>query len=258
MAVTRIFPLVFALSLAATCAQAQESAWDDPIETERKMFTPTTNTIGSHVVMFESSYTFFDKRDERDVHSYPESLIRFGLSEVIETRLGWNFETEGESTEIGTFGISGSQDFLFGAKLFLTEQDGWLPESSVILEGHKPKGGENRTQFRAIYVFGWDWKNEWGLDAAIRFGTDSEEEDNFSFWSPSIVLHVPITECLESHFEYIGLYSHARERAFDRHLADVGLTYLVTQNIEIGTRIGVGLNRQSATFFANAGAGVRF
>ena len=34
--------------------------------------------------------------------------------------------------------------------------------------------------------------------------------------------------------------------------------YLITENLEIGVRVGWGLNEQSARFFSNAGLGWRF
>ncbi len=37
-----------------------------------------------------------------------------------------------------------------------------------------------------------------------------------------------------------------------------GVHYLITPNLEVGVRVGWGLNDQSARFFANAGVGVRF
>jgi hypothetical protein len=73
-----------------------------------------------------------------------------------------------------------------------------------------------------------------------------------------VVLDVPITERWETHWEYISAFSSGREAEFNRHLLDVGLTHLLTDNIEIGTRIGFGLNRQTPKFLVNVGGGFRF
>lgn len=230
----------------------------EPIETERKMFTPTPTTVSHGETMFEASYTFTDVRVGPEKHSYPETLLRYGITELLEARFGWNFETDGERVGFGRFATVGDQDFLYGLKLFLTEENAAIPDSSLILEGHTPKGDSNRSQFHATYVFGWDLGCDWSLDAAIRYFTEREQEDNFSIWSPSVVLNVPINERWETHWEYISAFSTARDDNFDRHLLDAGLTHLITDNIEIGTRVGFGLNDQTPKFLVNFGGGFRF
>jgi hypothetical protein len=246
-------------ALQVACLSSQVfGQFEEPIETERKMFTPTTKTVAHREVMFEASYTFTDVRSRPEKHSYPETLLRYGITEMVEARFGWNLETEGEKVGFGRFAATGEQDFLYGIKVYLTEQDAAIPESSLILEGHTPKGGANRSQFHATYVFGWNIGCDCSLEAAARFLTESEEEDNFSEWSPSVVLNVTINERWETHWEYISAFSYGRDDEFDRHLLDAGLTHLVTDNIEISARIGFGLNDQTSPFLVNFGGGFRF
>jgi hypothetical protein len=43
-----------------------------------------------------------------------------------------------------------------------------------------------------------------------------------------------------------------------QHYVSPGVHYLVTDDLEVGVRLGWGLNDQSARFFANVGFGWRF
>ena len=92
----------------------------------------------------------------------------------------------------------------------------------------------------------------------MRYGTNSEEGDHFNSWAPSIVWKTEVFERWMVHVEYFGIFSANRERNFNKQFISPGIHYLVTDNLEIGTRVGWGLNDQSSRFFCNVGLGVRF
>ncbi|MDA1054831.1 MAG: transporter [Planctomycetota bacterium] len=242
--------------------------FENHLETDRDSFTPSTRTVESGWWIVESSYSFIDNRDAAETHSFPELLARFGLTERIELRLGGNYEAGGEGSDVS--GGSGAEGFgegklvyesqlLYGLKARLSDQDGWRPESSLILQGHTPTSGPNpATAFTAGYVFGWEFPDEWKLDSAIRFGADSEDGDRFEAWAPSVVLRKALSERWAAHAEYFGSYSQNKEHNFVHHYFSPGMHYLITPNVEIGARVGWGLNDQTARFFSNAGLGWQF
>ncbi len=65
------------------------------LETDRDAFTPATSTAGQGTAIFESSYSFIDNRSVAETHSFPEVLLRYGVNDRIELRLGWNYEVGG-------------------------------------------------------------------------------------------------------------------------------------------------------------------
>jgi hypothetical protein len=105
---------------------------------------------------------------------------------------------------------------------------------------------------------GWEFFDRWKLDAACRYGTGNEEGDHFDFIAPSAVLKVPVGEKVSVHAEYFGLFSRDKAPDFVLHYFSPGVHYLITPNLEVGVRVGWGLNDQSARFFSNAGVGWRF
>jgi hypothetical protein len=259
----------------------RERGSEERIETDRDSFTPTTRTAGKNRLIVESAYTFEDHRRAKETHSFPELLLRYGLTERLELRLGWNYEVGGEGSTVSPSGgegddfsgpraaggpdgtdaasLSREHRLSYGLKTLLTEQDAWVPQSSAILQGSTPTGGEaTATQLTATYVVGWELENGWDLDAAIRYATSSEEGDRFGVWAPSVVLRVPVGERVNVHAEYFGLFSRDKAEDFVRHFFSPGVHYLITPDFEVGVRVGWGLNDQSSRFFTNVGLGLRF
>jgi hypothetical protein len=245
----------------------------EEIETDRDSFTPSTTLAPHGRLIVESAYSFLDNRGFKETHSFPEMILRYGLSERIELRLGWNMEVGGGGSEVsGSAGegtlfdhednVENEHNAFYGAKFRLTDQDRRLPRSILILQGYTPTGGSEgvstATQLFATYAAGWEFANQWRVDGAMRYGYDSERGDRFNDWAPSVVLRVPIGEKLAMHAEYFGIFTTGRERNANRQFFSPGLHTLVTPDLEIGFRLGWGLNDQSTRFFVNAGVGWQF
>lgn len=245
----------------------------DEIETDRDSFTPATTTAGRGRLIFESAYSFLDNRGVKETHSFPEAIFRYGVTDWLELRFGANYEVGGAGSEVS--GAAGEAEFgeegrmggkleresvvFYGFKARFSRQDGLVPQNALLFQARTPTSGEaTDTHFIGTYVFGWQLPNRWKLDAAVRYGTASEKEDRFGVWAPSVVLKVPVGEKLNVHAEYFGLFSRDRAEEFTRHYFSPGVHYLITEDVEVGVRMGWGLNDQTPRYFVNAGLGVRF
>ncbi len=241
---------------------------EDHIETDRDSFTPATTTAGRRRSIIEAAYSLIDNRGAYDTHSFPESLLRYGLNDRVELRLGWNYEVGGASSTVSGSDIGDvepgvkierASEISYGAKVGITEQDGWLPQSAFVAQAFTPTSGPaTSTDFVGTYVFGWELPDEWQLDAALRYGLTSEEHDHFNQWAPSVVLKVPVADRWYAHVEYFGIATAGRERDRSVHYFSPGAHYLVTDNLEVGARFGWGLTQDSANVFSNIGVGWRF
>lgn len=244
--------------------------FDDEIETDRDSFTPATTTVGRGRTIMESAYSFLDNRGVRETHSLPELIVRYGLSDRIELRVGWNYEVGGAASEtsgadvgdgeiLDEGGLERESNVAYGLKLSITEQLGWRPMNAVILQGFTPTSGEvTDSQFIATYVFGWELPYRLKLDGGLRYGTASERQDHFHLWSPSVVLKAPLGRRWNVHAEYFGIFSSQKEQETNRHYFSPGIHYLITPDLEVGVRVGWGLNDETARFFSNVGFGWRF
>jgi hypothetical protein len=266
---------------ARSSESSEAESEEDHIETDRDSFTPATTTVRPGRIVLETAYTFQDNRDVAETHSFPEFLARIGITKRLELRVGWNYEVGGAAnsasgttgdggndTPDGLPGLGPAEDerkierdsrIAYGAKLALTEQEGFIPESAVILQGFTPTSGpSSTTTFVGTYVVGWKLMADWKLDAAVRYGTAEEEGDRFGNFAPSVVLRIPFSERWTAHAEWFGIFTDHREEDSDIEYFSPGVHYLVTPDLEVGVRVGWGLTDQSAKFFCNSGIGLRF
>lgn len=238
------------------------------LETDRDAFTPATSTVGRRTTVFESSYSFIDNRDVADTHSFPETLVRVGCGERFEWRLGWNYEVggtgdvvsgNGGGDESDAQGLERESQVLYGVKTRLTDQRGWIPRSAVILQGYTPtSGAAPATDYLLAYAFGWNFAERFRLDSSIRYGSEHDQHDVFNQWAPSVVLRAALNERWNAHVEYFGIYSDGAEREISRAFLSSGAHCLLTENLELGLRLGTGVTHDAPQFFSNVGIGWRY
>ncbi len=259
-------PFAAALEGGGRSERRGEADAEEHIETDRDSFTPATTTVAPGRFMIETSYSFLDNRAGADGHSLPELLLRAGVTDWLELRLGWNFEAGGGSavsgSEVGSdFAAAGATEssVLYGLKVAVTDQAGWQPRTAVIAHATTPtSGAETATQFVSAVVAGWTLPNRWNLDGSVRYVAASEEGDRFNQWAPSIVLKAPVGERWNVHAEYFGIFSDNRADNTNAQYVSPGVHYLVTQDCEVGVRVGWGLNDDALRFFSNVGLGWQF
>jgi len=259
----------FTVAAALACAAAPPADTEfGELHTDRDAFTPATTTVDPGVRLLEASYAWIDNRGTPATNSFPELLVRLGLTERIELRLGGNYEQGSggsvvSAVEVGE-GLIGDElesesNVLYGLKALVTGQEGWVPRSSVIVEGFTPTSGDVwGTEPAATYVFGWELPRTWRFDAAVRYIYADSTEGRFDKWVPSAVLRMPVTERWEVHAEWFGAWSAGLVDDTVRPFVGPGTHYMITPNFEIGYRMGWGLTRDAAAFYVDSGIGWRF
>lgn len=242
-----------------------EAARREELETDRDSFTFAPTSTGADTSILEASYSFIDNRLGPEAHSFPEVLVRRGLGERIEARLGFNYEAGGPGTVSGS--EFGGEDIetenegrvLYGTKVETTDQEGWLPRSAAVLQGYTPVSGpSNKSTLVVGESWGWRFATGWEWTSAMRYGTGFEEHDAFNQWAPSSVVKVPVGERWNVHAEYFAIFSTQKEVPLNVQYASFGGHVLATEDLEIGLRVGWGLNDTSPNFFSNVGVGWRY
>jgi hypothetical protein len=239
---------------------------EDFIETDRNSFTFARVTPGPNRLIVESSFSFISFTGEKTTYSFPELLMRYGIGDRFELRLGWNYEVgrervPGGGTVAGFFAANAEQQLYYGFKAVVTKQADWIPGSAFFVQGHTPTGGpQSVSQLRTGYVFGWALPNGWDFDAGFRFGTDRDEDGGYRLWAPSTVLKIPLTKDKRwfTHVEYFGVFTQGRENDTNRHFVDVALHHLITPNVEVGCIVAFGPHSGGLDLLTNAGIGIRF
>ncbi len=241
------------------------AARPDEIETDRDSFTFAPTTAGAQRTILEASYSFIDNRLGPEAHSVPELLVRQGLGDKVELRVGFNYEAGGPGTvsgnEVGGEDVISEYEsrVLYGTKVETSEQAGWIPQSALIMQGYTSTyGPTTQSTVVAGEAFGWRFANGWEWNSAMRYGTGFVEADAFNQWAPSSVLKIPVGERWNVHTEYFGIFSSGKELPLNIQYISFGGHVLVTKDLELGLRYGWGLNESTPNFFTNLGVGARY
>ncbi|MFM7206580.1 MAG: transporter [Planctomycetaceae bacterium] len=242
-----------------------EARGREELETDRDSFTFAPTTAGRGTSILETSYSFIDNRRGPEAHSVPEVLLRRGFGDRVEARLGYNYEAGGPGLVSGSefagedVETEDESRALYGVKVETTEQGSWLPRSAVVLQGYTPVSGpSNKSTVMVGESWGWRFANGWEWTSAMRYGTGFAARDSFNQWAPSSVVKVPVGERWNMHAEYFGIFSSQKDVPLNLQYASCGGHVLATENLEIGLRVGWGLNETSPKFFTNVGVGWRY
>lgn len=242
--------------------------------TDRPDFTESTLTIPRGRFQLEAGYTFTsDKEDgvRAKDHTFPELLLRVGLVDDVELRIGWSGwslsrEEFRERNEVGrTVKMhtrdNGGTDMNVGFKFHLLDRDGWAPDFAVLVGADLPTGASGKTSGDVDpnlgLLWAYDLSDDMSLAGNVNFAVPTSEKGRFFQTSASVSLGYSLTDDLGAYFEYYGFYNNDRNTDA-AHYANGGFTYLITDNFQFDVRVGAGLNEEADDLFVGTGFAWRF
>jgi len=180
------------------------------------------------------------KSSEPLVTDRPDALLRYGLSNNFELRLGWDFLNS--NVEIGgneVFDATGFNPLLLGAKIEITDEHGWVPQIGLLTHLRLPftAASEFKPENTGIeFIFSFDHtltdKTGIAYNLGARIGDDRSLEYIYS-----LSYGYSITEKLGAYGEIYGVFPEDNQAS---HLWDAGVTYLVNNNLQLDASIGTG------------------
>lgn len=257
-----IFWLVLALGLGQVLPALAQDGWsglEDSISPDRPDFTEGTGLIPVGHVQVEGGVTLARVEDE-DSTSLGEVLVRFGLGERAEARIGLGSYTriDGDFTD-----ISGFEDPALELKIRFTDEAGELapgqPAVALVLGTSIPVGDKELTSDEwvptAIFAFDWDL-GRFGLGANLG-GSYEVGDDRFLQAFGSLSAGFSVTDRLGTYLEWYG-FSEEEKDGPSTHYVDGGISYLINNDLMVDARIGTGLNDADPDWYAGVGASVRW
>jgi hypothetical protein len=220
------------------------------METDRPDFTEGTQPIASGHFQVEGGYTY-TSADSTDEHVLPELLGRFGLSDDAELRLGWAGYVHGDE-EDGLANIS------VGFKHSLVTLDDSSTAFSWIGQLELPTGDDDVAADRVIPEIKFLWahplEDNLGVAGNINGAVPYEDGDRFFEAAASLSLAYDIDAIWGSYAEYFGIYP---EEGNAENYLNGGLTYAVSDDLQLDARVGFGLDNDSADLFTGVGVAFR-
>ena len=252
---------VFVCFLCSTIVYGQEKKSDIPeMVTDRPDVTESSKVMPKGYLQVETGGFYESSTDGQTSEKwvYNTSLVRYGILDNLELRLGWDLGQEKlnmgdqNSKEL----LNGFSPLLIGAKVSITEEEGALPE--IALLGHLFLPFLASSDFRPRTT---------GVDFSFAFSHSLNERSDFSYnlgveWmdgSPEAIYIYSLAygySLTDNFGAYAELYGGFPENDKAGHFCDMGITYLLRRNIQLDAYIGTGISK-GQDFLLGAGFSFR-
>ncbi len=244
--------------LLSTFAQEEQKTLE-PLITDRPDQTESPNAIPKGFLQIETGAGFetFEKNNIKTENTtLNTTLIRYGLLDNLELRLGWDLvegktKLNGNTLNDTTNGLS---PLLLGFKTEIAKENGLLPEIGFL--GHlslpfsastdyKPE--TTGVDFRFSFAHTLSEKSSLAYNIGAAWGNDSPE----AAYVYTLVYGYSISDKFGA---YVELYGDFPENNKANHLWNMGFTYLINNNFQLdvlgGTSITEGQDLMVAAGFS--------
>lgn len=242
--------ILFVYTITHT-VQAQEEV----IFTDRPNTTDAVALISPGTFQIESG--FLSQWDKEDGVSYnfissPNLNVKYGLLSWLEMRLLTNYLILNTEDDVTDSSISGLSPLTLSPKFRMMRQSLWIPAVSVTTNFTFPGTGKEAFQtdklnygFRLLLEHVFNDKYSWSHG----FGADWDDRREKT-WAYSSAFAIAISEKTGAFAEIYGYFA---TDITSNHNFDAGLTYLVSNDLQLDTSFGLPLNENAPNFFISVG-----
>jgi len=214
--------------------------------TDRPDATEAPSVVVRGALQIESGALFTSFEDDvlqTNTTTYNTTLLRFGLLENLELRLGWNFVEQRNklSTAQEEFIQSGLSPLLLGMKVNITQEKGWLPTIGLIGHLFLPftASDDFKPQNTSVdFRFAFDHTLSDSSSIAYNLGAQWEADTPGAAYIYTLAYGYSLTD---SFGLYAELYGDIPENNSANHYWDAGLTYLVLPNLQLDATVGTSI-----------------
>ncbi|NND64208.1 MAG: transporter [Flavobacteriaceae bacterium] len=241
-------------------AQDDDNTPEDLI-TDRPDATEASTTVPKGSIQIETGafFTSFEENEiKEEVIGYNTTLVRWGVLENFEFRLGWNFEET--RTTVNGMKLddvqSGFSPLLAGMKVNITEEKGLLPEIALIGHMFFPFSASSdyrpettAVDFRFSLSHSLSERSSIGYNVGAQWGDDSSQ----AAYIYTLAYGYSITETFGF---YAELYGDLPEDNKANHFWDAGFTFLALPNLQFDATVGQSIT-EGQDILVSAGASYR-
>lgn len=251
--------------LTAPLAAQDLSGLPESLVTDRPDFTESTSTVPPGHFQLEGGFTFTRIGDEES-QSLGELLLRVGTGERWEARFGIGSYGRIDPGIPGIDAIKGYEDPFVGFKVRLTEEDPDLlppghPAMALLFHTSVPVGDDELTsdewQPETKLALSWDLTERLSLASNVNYAYLADAGEWFHQWGGSLTAGFSLTDRLGMYVEGFGFSKESADGSSTSYV-NSGLTFLLSNDLQLDARIGAGLDDPHPNWFAGLGAAVRF
>lgn len=231
------------------------------MDSDRPQYTQSTTVIAPNQMQSEVGFMYTSYRSGNfriRGYIFPDILVRFGIHEKIEFRIGINHVIISESGRIGDYDFL--TDIYLGTKIKLNEQDGWNPNASVIIQGTVPIGSspDDKIIIEPNFLLSWSLSHSFGF--AMNIGENSMSELRDGFGLPiSFAFQVKPSSGIGAYLELLSvvLRGSISGDSSPQYFINGGFSFLFSKNLQLDTFFGEELKAPYKFYFVGIGLSLR-
>ena len=248
--------LIIFLILPFTLSFAQEV---NEMSSDRPGFAESSSNLSIKDFQAESGFVFEKFDSNINNYTFNTTLLRYGLLDYLELRLGFEYLGTYVSLDGGDRDWNGFGPLKLGTKLFIMEESEGTPQLAFLSTFTVPNTGSS--VFEADN-FGAEFKlaGDYSLNEAMSLGANvgvfwsGQSEEDYAVGLYAFVVDLTLTNEFGVFAELYGLLPNEGK---NDHRWDGGITYGVNENLQLDFSAGVGLSKVSPDFFISLGLSIR-
>ena len=233
-----------------TTVRAQELVTDRPDQTESSRVVP----IG--LIQIESGWVLTENEEasiQRQTHQLPSSLLRIGILDNVELRLGMDgfyWENKGGLRKRGFGNIE------VGTKILVGCEKAWQPETALLASLSMPTDEKALDpSFRALFSHTLSDRLASGYNIGVSWSTEGDGNTLTDF-NYTAALGIGLISGISMFVEFFGDIPIGSSRSA-AHSFDGGFTVLIRENIQLDLSGAIGLSEGAEDRFIGLGASLR-
>lgn len=219
-----------------------------PMTTERPSFSTTPYVLSPGAWQFESGYRYTNDSDGADfeLHTLPEALLRYGMSDGIELQFGWpglSWRDNGNNSD------NGMNDATIRVKIQVADESAATP-MAFFAALTLPVGDDEFSSDSYDPSIGAAWAH------SRFFGTVliSKSDDDYTFEN-GLAMSFALRNDTSAYAEW---QATVPEGGGSVHNLNSGILWLRRANMQLDLNASLGLNDRAADFSIGAGFAWRF
>ncbi len=239
---------------------AHGSLLGESLVTDRPDATESSSVVAPGFMQVEFGLATSEDAEGESVHGYGGTLVRVGLLEDWELRLGWDGYSEASAG-------SGAGDGLLGFKYYIAPEgrDVFLPEMALLVHTTVPVGddGFSSDEWDPSFLLSFShtlsdrWSLGYNVGAELATSETADGDDTtLASGLYSIALGYGATDQLGLFIEVFGDVGLSAETSSAS--LDGGLTWLFNDDSQVDVYAGVGLSEHADDWFVGVGYSFRF
>lgn len=223
------------------------------IQTDRPDQTESPYIVPKNFIQVETGILFESNQQNEYIIQHPNLLFKYGVHDRVELR----FVSELATLSTENFIKTSINTLAIGLKTKITEENGIIPKTSLIIHFNIPYQFKKKNQIQYIFPdfrFLMQHQISEKLNLSYNIGIEWDIEHQKPSYIYTLTMGYSIHDKIGCYIEAYGFFQNKEYPNFN---IDGGFTYLVNPNIQLDISASKSLNKYYPGYYLSAGISIR-